>query len=297
MVDDRWRKQSVLAETRGGPSKRPFRDLLTMAQSAVEFIDAGELRMGKDFENLHNGIILAELGGYGDGPYCARHGAGAALVMLGTYIVDPGDSVPYHADFVFKPGRSNYQEYLEHHVAAARVSGAQIGVSVVSIDLRDTVDFLQAAREAGADYASLCAHSPMKMFIQAGVSAALCYRQNWDALREWTSAILDAVDIPVIFKVGANDTPDIIGAVEVISEEGVPIIHINVEDSHEGSAGLAMIAKLQEKCTVLIAGGGVKDIEGARRVLRAGADGVAIGTAAMEDPGLCGTIQSLLRNN
>ena len=216
--------------------------------------------------------------------------------MLGTYIVDSGDSVPYPADFVFKPGRSNYQEYLEHHIAAARAGGARVGISVVSVDLQDTVDFLQTARDAGADYASLCAHSPMEMFLRAGVSAALCYRQNWDALREWTAAILQAVDIPVIYKVGANDTPDIIGAVEVISDAGVPIIHINVEDSHEGSKGLAMVEKLRQKCTVLIAGGGVKDIEGARRILSGGADGVAIGSAAMKDPGLCGAIQKVLRN-
>ncbi len=110
--------------------------------------------MEKDVENLLNAVVLAELGGYGDGPYCAQYGAGAALVMLGTYIVDPGDSVPYHKDFVFKPGRSNYQAYLEHHITAARAGGAQVGISVVSVDLRDTVDFLQAAQEAGADYAS-----------------------------------------------------------------------------------------------------------------------------------------------
>jgi len=252
--------------------------------------------MEKDFENLKNGIVLAELGGYGDGPYCARHGAGAALVMLGTYIVDPGDSVPYPADFVFKPGRSNYQAYLEHHIPAARASGARVGVSVVSVDLRDTVDFLQTARDAGADYASLCAHSPMEMFLQAGVSAALCYRRNWDALREWTDAILQAVDIPVIYKVGANDTPDTIGAVGVIGAAGVPIIHINVEDSQEGSEGLAMVEKLRGKCAVLIAGGGVTDVEGARRILDAGADGVAIGAAAMKDPELCGAIQKMLKN-
>jgi len=252
--------------------------------------------MEEGFENLKNSVTLAELGGYGDGPYCARHGAGAALVMLGTYIVDPGDSVPYPADFVFKPGRSNYQAYLEQHIAAARASGARIGVSAVSVDLHDTVDFLQAAQEAGADYASLCAHSPMEMFLQAGVSAALCYRQNWDALKEWTTAILQAVDIPVIYKVGANDTPDIVDAIDLISGAGVPIIHINVEDAQEGSEGLAMVEKLRGKCTVLIAGGGVKETEDAQRILRAGADGVAIGAAAMKDPNLCGAIQKVLKS-
>ena len=257
--------------------------------------NAGEMTMERDFDNLHNSVVLAELGGHGDGPYCAEHGAGAAVVMMGTYIVDPGDSVPYPAGFVFKPDRSNYKAYLEHHIAAARAGGSQVGISVVSVDLRNTVEFLEVAQDVGADYASLCAHSPMKMFLDAGVSAALCYRENWNVLREWTRAIVNAVDIPVIYKVGANDTPDIIGAVEVISEEGVPIIHINVEESHEGSQGLAMIAKLQGKCSILIAGGGVKDIEGARRVLEAGADGVAIATAAMEDPDLCGVIQKALR--
>lgn len=50
--------------------------------------------MQRGFEDIRNGVVLAELGGYGNGPYCAKHGKGAALVMLGTYIIDPGDSVP-----------------------------------------------------------------------------------------------------------------------------------------------------------------------------------------------------------
>ena len=29
--------------------------------------------MPEKFEDLPNGVALAELGGYGDGPYCARH--------------------------------------------------------------------------------------------------------------------------------------------------------------------------------------------------------------------------------
>ncbi|MCK5329199.1 MAG: hypothetical protein KAR36_11375, partial [Candidatus Latescibacteria bacterium] len=134
--------------------------------------------MQNAFEEIRNGVVLAELGGYGDGPYCAKHGAGAALVMLGTYIVDAGDSVPYPAHFVFKPGRSSYAGYLKTHITAARSGGARVGVSVVSVHLPDTVDFLKAAEEAGADYVSLCAHSTMEMFVRAHVGAALCHRQN-----------------------------------------------------------------------------------------------------------------------
>ena len=253
--------------------------------------------MQNAFEEIRNGVVLAELGGYGDGPYCAKHGAGAALVMLGTYIVDAGDSVPYPAHFVFKPGRSSYVGYLEAHIAAARSGGARVGVSVVSVHLPDTVDFLKAAEEAGADYVSLCAHSTMEMFVRAHVGAALCHRQNLDRLREWAAAILEAVRVPVIFKIGASDTPEPIGAVEALDAVGVPIVHVNVGNTDAGAEGLAMVKQISGKCSLLIAGGGVRDIEGARRVLSAGADSVAIGTAAMKQPDLCGRIQRLLRRS
>ena len=100
---------------------------------------------------LKNGVVLAEIGSHSDGPWCAEYGAGAALVVLGTFIVDARDDVPYNPDFVFKPGRENYGDYLDEHVAAARDSGAAVGVSVVSVNLDDTIDFLRAAEEAGTE--------------------------------------------------------------------------------------------------------------------------------------------------
>lgn len=253
-------------------------------------------QMEYNFAELKNGVVLAELGGYGDGPYCAVHGAGAALVMLGTYIVDPRDEVPYPEPFVFKPGRPNYAAYLWEHVDAARASGAKVGVSVVSVEIADTVDFLQAAEEAGADYASLCAHSTMEMFVSAGVSSALCRHENWGRLREWAKAILEAVRIPVIFKIGLHDTSDTLGAVDVMADAGVPIVHINVGCTDAGSEGLSMVSRLRGRCPFLIVSGGIRDIEGARRVLAAGADAIGIGTAAMKDAGLCGRIQRALKN-
>ena len=169
-------------------------------------------------------------------------------------------------------------------------------MSVCTVELRDSVDFLQAAEEAGADYASLCAHSTMDMFIKAIVSSALCRRENWDALARWAETIVQAVDIPVIFKIGYHDTPDTIGAVDVISAAGVGVVHINVGNTDRGSTGLNVITQLEGKCPVLIAGGGVTDAAGARRVLAAGADAVAIGTAAMKDPNLCRRIQAAIRD-
>jgi len=156
-------------------------------------------------EDLRNGVVLAELGGYGDGSYCARHGAGAAMVVMGTYIVDPGDHVPYPERFVFKPSRAHYLEYLRGHVAAAGKSGAKVAVSVVSVEKRDTIEFLQAAEEAGADCASYCAHSTMAMFVHYGLSSALLAIDRRQDLRDWATSIVKSVSISVLFKNGGSE--------------------------------------------------------------------------------------------
>lgn len=192
----------------------------------------------------------------------------------------PGDKVPYNPKFVFKPDWSVYAPYLREHVEAACAGGSKVGVSVISIKLQHTLDFLAAAQEAGADYVSLCAHSVMEMFTRAGLGEALCEPGNSKSLRRWAKAMLTALTIPVIFKIGLGGLQDTLAVVDTLTEIGVPIISINVETTAPGSTGLKAVKQLAGRCACLIAGGGIKDSEGARRVLEQGADAVAIGTAA-----------------
>ena len=250
--------------------------------------------MNDSIEDLQNGLVLAELGGHGNGPYCAKHGAGAALVIMGTYVIDPSDNVPYPADFVFKPGRANYAEYLKEHAGAARDSAAKVGVSAISVKLDDTIDFFQACEQAGADYVSLCAYSVMEMFTSEGLGCELVRRKNHDKLREWACKILDAVSVPFIFKLGFIDEPDAIKAVDILSDVGVEIIHA-VGESSPRSTGIRNLTKLARRCDFLIGGGGVTDVESAKRILSAGAQAVSVATAAMEDPTLLGRLQKQLR--
>ena len=250
--------------------------------------------MNNPFTDINNGVVLAELGGYGDGPYCAHYGAGAALALLGTYIVDAGDQVPYPPNFVFKPGRTYYQDYLREHVAKARQGAQRVGVSVICVDPADDIDFLQAAQVAGADYLSLCLHSVMAIFVSRGLSSAMLRREHWPRLREHLAAILQAVERPLIVKIAASDTPDSLGAVEQLVDVGVKIVHANVGNAVD-QYGVTLIRKLHERCPFLIIGGGIRTSEHARAVIDSGADAVAVGTAAMSDPTLCGRLQAALR--
>jgi len=249
--------------------------------------------VAQPWDRLQRGVVLAELGGWGDGPYCARHGKGAALVVMGTYIVDSGDAVPYDAAFVFKPDRNAYLDYLFRHVAAARESGAAVGVSVVSVDIEHTVDFLRAAEEAGADYTSLCLHSVMDMFLSAGMSSALLWRENWPRLRDCLGLCLQALSRPFIAKLGFSRLPDAEQAVDEMVAAGVYLIHANVGQVTTAE-GRDRIRRLKAHGGFVIAGGGISSADDAASAIEAGADAVAVGTAAMKDPTLCGNLQAAL---
>ena len=256
----------------------------------------GGVPMHESLQSLRNGVVLAELGGHGDGPYCARYGAGCALAVLGTYIVEAADDVPYPAHFVFKPGRESYEGYLREHVAAAKAGGARVGVSVAAVDLDSSVDFLVAAEEAGADFPSWCVHSTMEWFTSRGLSSALLLRENWPRLREHLRAHMEALTKPLIVKVRASVSDDILGAVSQLVDGGVEAVHANVGDATSGP-GLERVAQLGERVPFLIVGGGIETAEDARPVLEAGADAVAIASAAMQDAGLCGRLQMALRKS
>jgi len=243
---------------------------------------------------LKNGVVLAEIGSHSNGPWCARHGAGSALVVLGTFIVDARDDVPYNPDFVFKPGRENYGDYLDEHVAAARDGGAAVGVSVISVNLDDTIDFLLAAQGAGADYLSLCIHSSMEMFASEGLGIALLHRENWPRLEEQITRILEATDRPFIPKFGVSGGDDAEQAVEVMAGVGVNIFHVNLGNA-ASDHGKQIIGQLSQPDRILIIGGGIGTAKQAQEVIAAGADAVAIASAAMDDPNLCGSIQAALR--
>ncbi len=66
------------------------------------------------------------------------------------------------------------------------------------------------------------------------------------------------------------------------------LMFLDITASHEGrGAILEVIARTADVCFMpLGVGGGVRKVEDARRILRAGADKVSINTAAVENPGL-----------
>ena len=94
-------------------------------------------------------------------------------------------------------------------------------------------------------------------------------------------------------RVGATETPDTEGAGDVMVAAGVKVFHVNVGEIPDEADRPAILRQLAETCPFLIAGGGIKDAEGARRYLEAGADAAFVEAPETMDemeavPGLVG---------
>jgi TIM-barrel protein len=252
--------------------------------------------MAKIFKDLQNGVVLAELGGYGNGSFCAQYGKGAAAVIMGTYIIDSAESIRYPPEFVFKPGRDNYQSYLDEQIKEAKKSGAEVAVSAISSKIEDTVDFLVAAEKAGADFVSLCAHSAMEFFTRQGLGYKLCMPENRNNLRTWVSEILSATTKPFILKPGSVWHDYIIESVHIAAQLGTPILHANLGLAFDTEA-IETVKELSRVFDFVIAGGGITGLDGARKVLAAGAGAVSVAKAAMQDQGFIQRLQNELKND
>jgi TIM-barrel protein len=238
--------------------------------------------MKQSFEDLRNGVVLGELGGYGNGDFCARYGRGAAIVIMGTYIVDSAENIYYPPEFIFKPGKKNYQAYLNEHIEKAKQSGAKVAVSVIGSEIKSVANFLATAEEAGADFVSLCVHSAMEFFTKQSLGYKLCMPENRDNLKKWVSEILSATTKPLILKPGSVWHDYIIESVQIAAQLGVPILHANLGLAFEPQA-LETVRKLSRIFDFVIAGGGITGLDGAKQVLAAGAGAVSVAKAAIQD--------------
>ena len=89
--------------------------------------------------------------------------------------------------------------------------------------------------------------------------------------------------------VSLRDAGDPVEQARAYDEAGADeLMFLDITASHEGRAAiLDVVARTAEVCFMpLSGGGGVRSVEDGRRLLRAGADKIAINTAAVENPDL-----------
>ena len=192
------------------------------------------------------------------------------------------ENIYYPQEFIFKPGKKDYHKYLNEQIKEARKSGAKVAVSAMGSEIKDVADFLAAAEKTGADFVSFCAHSAMEFFTKQKLGYKLCMPENRDNLKRWISGILSATTKPLILKPGSVWHDYIIESVQIAAELGTPIVHANLGLAYEPQA-LETIGKLSRIFDFVIAGGGITGLDGAKKVLNAGAGAVSVAKTAIQD--------------
>ena len=65
-------------------------------------------------------------------------------------------------------------------------------------------------------------------------------------MKKLIRSILKNIEIPLIFKIGAFDIPDVIDATELLKEEGISIIHVNIK-SKPKNIGIDFLKNLNKE--------------------------------------------------
>jgi len=247
------------------------------------------------FDEIRGGIGISSMVNITDGKFCGDYGKGAAMVQIGGYGADG-----------YEGGRNAIVEFLKPQIQEARRSGAKVTLNTLATNIDYLLAFVKGFEEAGGDFVEYNAHTGSQTYVRRGLGYAQFAKENQQSLFEFTRKLSDVLSIPLIIK-GRAWTPLSVGAVKRIADDygklaqelvkcGASSMHLNIRKEDEKRYDLDVLREVKDKSDIfLIASGYVgltqdgsvdldKAVSDTEAILKAGADLVLIGQAAMDEP-------------
>jgi len=247
------------------------------------------------FDNIRGGIGIASMVNITSGKFCGDYGKGSAMVQIGGYGADG-----------YKGDKKAIMEFLEAEIREARRSGAKVAVNTLATNIDYLLTFVEGFEEAGGDFVEYNAHTSSKSYASRGLGYSQFAKENQPSLFEYTRKLSEALSIPLIVK-GRVWTPLSTGSVKRIADDyawlaeelikcDASSMHLNIRKEDEKRYDLDVLKEVKEKSDIfLIASGYVgltqdgsvdlgKAVPDTEAILKAGADLVLIGQAAMDEP-------------
>ncbi|MEN6329094.1 MAG: MJ0144 family RNA dihydrouridine synthase-like protein [Methanobacteriaceae archaeon] len=225
------------------------------------------------------------MAGITDGAFCRDISKeGFDMVTLGGYNADPSTIQAGHQ--ILSRGRPEFVveeeqllSYLEDQVKLVKKEFK----GSVSVNLRSTTPepIIEISKIKGVDVVEINAHCRQKEITNLGCGQALL--QDVMKLEEYVRKIVEKSKSLVSVKIRANVTEiNEIDVTKAVERAGANYIHVDAMLPGSDSADLEIIRSIKENTSIfLIGNNSIKDIESARRMLNAGADGISIARAAM----------------
>jgi len=242
-------------------------------------------------DRLKGRLFLSSMMGRCDAAFCASRASGCAMVQLGAFVLR--DDLDEHDTYNPQREPAALTAFMRDQFDTCRAEAAKAlgedNVPVISANVFPCTDehvAVSAAAfvEAGGDLYELNSHGGIGNDRERGTGAMLFMPEHRRKLMRWATMLVAAAG-PVIIKARGGVIPDFTDHVKELEQLGVHAFHINVRSEEADRPDLHLLERIRKATgMLLLASGYVTDAAGARAMFDAGADGVGIAEAAINDP-------------
>jgi TIM-barrel protein len=231
--------------------------------------------------------VLAPMAGITNGTFCRDLSSyGFDMVTLGGYNADhptmeAGHKILARGRPEFEVAEEEFQTHLEEQTALIKDQDDWEGM--VSVNLRSTspTPIIQISKLSDVDVVEINAHCRQPEITELGCGQALM--KNPKYLEQFTNEVVRKANSKVSVKIRVNvlgiHDIDVAKAVE---SAGADYIHVDAMKPGFDCADYDKIKYLKKEISMfLIGNNSIKDIQSARYMIDAGADGISIARAAI----------------
>ncbi len=229
--------------------------------------------------------VLAPMAGITDAKFCLKLVPfGFEMVTLGGYnidkaTIDAGVKILQRGRPEFKIKEETYFDVVKEQAIQLKENWeGNVSVNLRSIN-PDPIIEISKIKEI--DVVEINAHCRQKELTDIGCGQAML--QNPELLEDFVKETVKKSSAKVSVKFRANVTNiDDVEIASIIESTGCDFIHLDAMKPGFNHADLDIVQKISQKVeTFIIGNNSIVDIESARKMLNAGANGISIARAAM----------------
>lgn len=234
---------------------------------------------------MHYIEVLAPMAGITDGAFCRDlAGEGFDMVTLGGYNADhptiqAGNVILSRGRPEFVVEEESLVPYLEDQAQIVRENFK----GSISVNLRSLTPgpIIRVSKIREVDVVEVNAHCRQKEITRLGCGQAML--KDSIRLEEFVEEIVEKAKSRVSVKIRANVAGiDELKIAKAVERSGANYLHVDAMLPGSLRADLDVIRSIKENTSIfLIGNNSIKDVESARKMLNAGADGISLARAAI----------------
>ncbi|HTX61794.1 MAG TPA: MJ0144 family RNA dihydrouridine synthase-like protein [Methanobacterium sp.] len=226
--------------------------------------------------------VLAPMAGITDGLFCSKLAPqGFDMVTTGGFNVDrktlkAGKSIIQRGRPEFEIPQNQILPFIERQINVIKENSTWKGM--ISVNLRSTTPspIIEVSNIGGVDVVEINAHCRQPEIMELGCGQSLLH--NPDKLFQFTREVVEKSGCKVSVKIRANvpDT-DIYAVSKSVENAGADFLHVDAMKPGFPHADYEVITSIKDSTNIfLIGNNSIKDVNSARKMLNAGADGISM---------------------